>query len=339
MRFVRRKNTIKIFLAFVIFIAFMVLIYSQFQERLSKTLLITINDQDIFISDIESKLTFSKKGKKSPEINDLSPKFARNLVKNIYFDKKIENIVLKTEFGKSKKAEVILEEARNKALYQIYYDTVIKSSITDEMVMEKYNEIRRQFEGMRQYNVYHIMLPTYEEVDWAYNKIKKKPALFRRLAKKHSIDVGTAEKEGNMGYLLANDFVYEIADAVLSARPGIVSKPIQDNSGWHLIMVSDIRDVKIPQFSVAEAKIREFLIAERIAEENAKIMKGVDDKISQLTVGKEGGLEAEDSENEVSTLLGLDAIDSIILRKDLNKDEVVGREILKLSNAELEKGQ
>ena len=67
---------------------------------------------------------------------------------------------------------------------------------------------------------------------------------FAALAKEFSMDPGSAQKGGDLGYFGKGMMVKEFEDAVFNGKVGEVQKPIKTNYGYHIIKVTDRTDKK-----------------------------------------------------------------------------------------------
>lgn len=76
---------------------------------------------------------------------------------------------------------------------------------------------------------------------------------FEQLARRHSDDVASREKGGDLGYVRETDLVREFARVAFAMGPGQVSDPVRTVYGFHLIRVERIRG--------AERQIRHILIS------------------------------------------------------------------------------
>ena len=63
---------------------------------------------------------------------------------------------------------------------------------------------------------------------------------FAEAAEKYSQDANTAEKGGEMGVVSRDNLPKPFADAVFKAKPGMVSVPLESQSGYHVLKVLDL---------------------------------------------------------------------------------------------------
>src|SRR5699024_1535522 len=128
---------------------------------------------------------------------------------------------------------------------------------------------------------------------------------FAKLAKKHSIDEGSAEEGGDVGYFSVGSMVAEFEDAAFTMEKGEISDPVQSDFGYHIIEVLDIKesDEDIGSFEDNKDEIRRKIAEQKVDEEAAaeKIDKLLDDADIDI---KEEDLEDifEEDEQEMPAL-------------------------------------
>jgi peptidyl-prolyl cis-trans isomerase SurA len=103
---------------------------------------------------------------------------------------------------------------------------------------------------VQQTHARHILVKTNEIVseDEARDRLLKikdrldHGADFANLARLQSEDVGSATRDGDLGWLSPGDTVPEFEKAMAALKPGTISMPIRTQFGWHLIQVLERRD-------------------------------------------------------------------------------------------------
>ncbi|MGF9966282.1 peptidylprolyl isomerase PrsA [Bacillus rhizoplanae] len=110
----------------------------------------------------------------------------------------------------------------------------VKSSITDKEAKDNYKpEIKAS----------HILV---KDEDTA-KKVEAELAqgkTFEDLAKQYSEDTGSKDKGGDLGYFGPGKMVKEFEDAAYKLKKGEVSQPVKSQFGYHIIKVTDIKELK-----------------------------------------------------------------------------------------------
>lgn len=103
----------------------------------------------------------------------------------------------------------------------------------------------------------HILVPLDKKdlADELYAKLKEDVSQFAELAQEHSTD-GSAAKGGDLGYFVRTEMIPVFNDAAFDAEIGVVTEPVESQYGYHLILVSDKRNIKAMEAAEEEpAKI------------------------------------------------------------------------------------
>ena len=223
---------------------------------------------------------------KIPEVEALPTEVLEILVKEIYLEKELTKEAAKSKVASEKEVKDRILEAKNRILRQAYVDSLLKEEISDQRISDKYSELSNDLTGKKEYLISHIVTKTKEEAEKISQELKnKKSVKFADEAKKYSIDQESAEKGGDLGYILENNMIKEIADVVVNLKVEDISDPIQTKFGWHVIKVTDIRDAKALEFEAVKENIRDQLTQDVLNDINAKITKGA--KIEFLIKSKE----------------------------------------------------
>lgn len=96
-----------------------------------------------------------------------------------------------------------------------------------------------------------------------HSELKKNPASFAELAKKHSQDPGSAAKGGELGSFGRGSMVKSFDDAVFSMKAGEISSPVESEFGYHIIRVTGITSGQIRSFEQARPDIEKELKKQR----------------------------------------------------------------------------
>lgn len=298
-RYPRRKNSIKILVA-VTLTAAVAFGASQYflNGRAMGEVVAKVNGEKIYKSQIQQKLLglLNSQNPESPlpDVENLPKEVVEILAKEIYLDNEIVKLAKKENLMKDQEIKGRIHEAKNKILRQAYVDSIVKNEITEAKISDKYVELTNELAGKKEYLVSHIVVKTKEEAEKILKDLTAKKSIrFADAAKKYSLDQESAAKGGELGYILEDNVIKEISEAMLKLKKDEISAPVQTKFGWHLVKFSASRDAKALPFESVKDNIKEQLIENRLSEINSKIMKDV--KIEILTPSKPAEVKTEEA--------------------------------------------
>ncbi len=134
---------------------------------------------------------------------------------------------------------VLSNEARG-YISGIAMENVALVAVTDEALQAAYDARFKDAAPQTEYHAAHILVKTAEEAD----AIKADLAAggdFAEIAMTKSIDTGSGSAGGDLGWFGLGMMVKPFEDAVVAAKVGEVSGPIQTEFGYHLILVQETR--------------------------------------------------------------------------------------------------
>lgn len=91
----------------------------------------------------------------------------------------------------------------------------------------------------REIRARHILVKTRAEAEWLRRQLATGQN-FETLARQYS-QCPSRRKGGDLGFFSRGEMVPEFDEAAFRLPPGIVSKPVQTEFGWHLIQVTKQR--------------------------------------------------------------------------------------------------
>ncbi|MDD5300551.1 MAG: peptidylprolyl isomerase [Gallionella sp.] len=177
-----------------------------------------------------------------------------------------------TKLGLNKNDEVVqqTELAKQSVLVGAFVQDYAKNHpISEDQLKQEYDKLKAKL-GDKEYNVRHILVDTEAEAKSIIALLAKKGNKFEKLAEK-SKDAGSATQGGSLGWAVPSNFVPPFANAVLNLKKGERTKdPVQTQFGWHVIMVDDIRDLKVPALDELKPQLQQRL-------QQQSIKKAIDD--------------------------------------------------------------
>lgn len=153
-----------------------------------------------------------------------------------------------------------------KALRDIYWVDLLSKEISDEEAQAFYDENVASQGGQMEVRASHILVEdeaTAQEIIGRLNDGED----FAVLAKEYSIGP-TGAKGGDLGYFREGEMVDSFSDAAFALDKGAISQPVKTQFGWHVIKVTDTREVSPPSFE----QVRGQIIAELAREKGESLM-------------------------------------------------------------------
>jgi peptidyl-prolyl cis-trans isomerase C len=179
----------------------------------------------------------------------------------------------KSGLGKQPEVQQQIELTRQTILATAFVQDYVKNHpVSDETLKQEYEKLKQHL-GSKEYKSRHILVKEEAEAKAILAQLKK-GAKFDKLAKEKSLDSGSREKGGDLGWSVPSNFVKPFGDTLASLAKGKTSEPVQSQFGWHIIKLEDVRDMKVPSFDEIKPNLMQRLqqqtVQKMIAEQRAK---------------------------------------------------------------------
>ena len=177
--------------------------------------------------------------------------------------------------GVDKNADLVIasEIGHKKLIVNAFLaDFMKKNPVTDAEKKAEYDKQKAAM-GDKEYSARHILVKTEAEANDLAAQLKK-GGDFAKLAKEKSLDPGSKEKGGDLGWFSPAGMVKPFSDAVTSMKKGEVSAPVQTQFGWHLIKLNDNRAIQVPSYDKVKENIERNLQQRKLE----KLMLGLKEK-------------------------------------------------------------
>ena len=202
------------------------------------------------------------------------------LFKGIY-DQLIQQEVLAQSITElSARTKAIIDNDKRGLVSGIAIEGIVNEAVTDAALQAAYDARFKDAQPQTEYSAAHILVDTKEEAD-AIKAELAGGADFAELAKAKSTDTGSGANGGDLGWFGLGMMVKPFEDAVVAAKVGEVSDPVQSEFGFHLILVKETRVAEQPTLD----QMRDELAAEV---ENAAINAKIEELTKGATVTREG---------------------------------------------------
>lgn len=171
-----------------------------------------------------------------------------------------------------------LKDYEDGLIIEMYIKEVQENMIsaTDDEINKYYEEHKEDFTSPVAVTAKHILVPTKEEAEIAYDRINKGEP-FDKVAQEMSTDKVSAQRGGQIGPFRKGELVKEFEEVVFNLKTGEISEIVETPFGLHIITkVSEEKLQPIPE-DVAKAEIKNII-------EKTKFDKWFDDAKKKLNV-------------------------------------------------------
>lgn len=169
------------------------------------------------------------------------------------------------------------------ALRTLFLQRKISAAVTDAAVRAAYDRQLAAMPAISELRLRHILLATEADARAVIDALAQ-GGDFAALARERSLDTGSAEKGGDVGFFPQGQTLPELEAAVAGLAPGAYSPaPVKTAFGFHVVKLEEKRERPAPAFETIAAQIRQSLEAaeeQRLAAElkaRAKVEKLVPD--------------------------------------------------------------
>ena len=161
--------------------------------------------------------------------------------------------------GLDKTPEVVaqMEMARQAVLVRALFEAEMKTSPVTEAELQKQYETFKGSMGSTEYKVRHILVDKEDDAKQIIADLNR-GGDFAKLAKDKSKDPGSKDNGGDLDWGPSARYVKPFADAVTSQPKGKASTtPVKSDFGFHVIIVDDVRPLKVPEYTEIKEQVRQ----------------------------------------------------------------------------------
>ncbi len=168
---------------------------------------------------------------------------------------------------------------------ELNLDEVTKSiSPSDDDLAILYDEEKNRFSTDEERKAQHILVEKKVTADQVISLINEGKS-FEDLAKEYSIDTGSKDSGGDLGFFGIGVMVPEFETAVFAMKEGEVSGPIKSEFGFHVIKLNKIKESSLKSFD----EVKEQLVKIYQKNQGQKMIYDLSDEMTNLAY--EGSLE------------------------------------------------
>jgi peptidyl-prolyl cis-trans isomerase C len=155
-----------------------------------------------------------------------------------------------------------LQQARDRALRVEFIRAKVLGPVTEEAMHKRFDEEVAKFKPADQYSASHILVKTEDEAKAVIADLDK-GGDFAAIAKEKSLDPGSKDSGGDLGFFAEGQMVKPFEDAVKALEVGKYTEtPVQTQFGWHVIKLDGKRKEPAPTFEDQAADIHNAMVQE-----------------------------------------------------------------------------
>lgn len=168
-------------------------------------------------------------------------------------------------------ANLTEEDLKEDIKSNIALEKLLKPQVeaSDEEIAAYYEENKDEFSQGEQVNASHILVEEEKEAQDIVKKLEDGED-FAALAKEYSIDEGTKENGGELGFFGRGEMVEEFDQVAFDLKKDEISEPIKSDFGYHIIEVHEKQDAKTISLDESKDKIKNILIETKMPETFSK---------------------------------------------------------------------
>lgn len=187
-------------------------------------------------------------------------KFVEELVKKeiLYQEAKKKGLENNDQYKKK------VEDFKKLTLISVLLEKEIeeKAKLSDKDVKDYYEAHKNELSGASQIRASHILVKNEDEAKKILEQLKK-GGDFAKIAKEKSIDSGSAQNGGDLGFFSRGQMVPEFEKAAASLKKGELSGVVKTQYGYHIIKVTDRKEGSAVEFDKVKDLLTQKLTAEK----------------------------------------------------------------------------
>ena len=280
----KRKSPLKILVVITLLAGFVFAASKQFLTKKANDIIVAqIGEENIYKSDIERKLkeVFANNKNSQFSFEKLPDQVIELFSREVYLDKKIVAEAKRLGLDNSVEIKDAIENFKISTIRQSYVNNLLKDSITDQKIVEKFNEMNAELENKIEYKYYQIVFNDQAQAENIYKELKspRKPLKFNEGARKYSIDAQTSGNGGEVDYKPESSIQKEIVETLKSLKKDEFSKPFQVGTQWYIVKTGDLKKAKPLEFESTKEYVRHLIKVDEVEKINGKFIKDLKVKI------------------------------------------------------------
>lgn len=170
---------------------------------------------------------------------------------------------VKKGLDKKKEVRQKIEDLRRQVIAEeLLREEMNKIEVNDTDAINYYNLHQEEFGEPEKIKVRHILVKGETEANFITEKLNKGED-FAKLAQEYSIDPGTKDKGGELGFFSKGQMVPEFEEAAFMLKIGERSKPVKTYYGFHIIELEERKEATQKSFSEVKEEAKNMALQEK----------------------------------------------------------------------------
>jgi peptidyl-prolyl cis-trans isomerase C len=194
-----------------------------------------------------------QKAKGAPDSPEMQANFREELIRRELLMQQAKKASLDKKPDIAAQAEMARQTVLINNYLRLHFQ---KNPIKDEQLQANFEKIKEQI-GSTEYKTRHILVKEEPEAQAIIDALKEDLAKFDELAKQ-SLDPGSKDKGGDLGWAGAGNYVKPFADALTALEKGkFTETPVKSQFGYHVILLEDTRPTTFPSFEEIKPRLQQ----------------------------------------------------------------------------------
>lgn len=152
--------------------------------------------------------------------------------------------------------------------------------VSDLELKAAYEARASQYGAAEQRRASHILLKARDAAEKLISELKKSPGRFAELAKKHSLDAGSAGKGGDLGLNAKGSLASrKLEDAIFKLKPNEISDVVETEFGFHILWLTWIEAAKARPLDEVRQELAADIARQKGAKKFAEAAEGVNNLV------------------------------------------------------------
>lgn len=185
----------------------------------------------------------------------VDPEMRKGIIEKLAMQFLLSQEAIKKNLNKAPEVMDQIDLTQQSILANAFIQDYLKNNpVSDDMLKAEYEKIKAQMAG-NEYKARHILVEKEAEAKDIIAKLKKNPQAFESLAKEKSMDTGSKDNGGDLGWFDPQSMVPEFSAALTTLAKGKFNEePVKSQFGYHVILLEDSRPKMIPPLALEQVK-------------------------------------------------------------------------------------